>query len=127
MWSQPPGPPDSRVGGAPVGLDFTSLFWTTFHNHFEVTKIIKTTLAPRREHRFHKIAGLIFQSIFGPILGSKIIGFFEPCWVWSPKTAPRGPKTAPRGAQEALRRFQECSKRPHDGSKRAPRALQEAS
>ena len=57
-------------------------------------------------------------------VGVKKIDFFDPCWVWSPKTAPRGPKTAPRGAQEALRRLQERSKRPHDGSKRAPRGFQ---
>ena len=80
MPRQPPGPPDSQMTGPPVGLDFTSLFWTTFHHYFELTKIIKIKLAPRREHRFHKIAGLKFESISGPILGSNIILAFDVSW-----------------------------------------------
>ena len=38
----------------------------------DMAKSSKIILAPRREHKFHKIAGFILGSIFGFMLGANI-------------------------------------------------------
>ena len=110
-----------------------------------MAKSSKIILAPRREHNFHKIAGFILGSIFGPILGAKmswsnhgfrglVAGTVLDSSLGGLKSRPRGLKSRPKrpqgpseSPQERPRRPQESSGRPRRAAREAPRPSQAAS
>ena len=94
-----------------------------FSTTFDITKITKTGLAPGREHRFHKITGLSFESIFGSILGPLWRGdwtIFRGLAAWM---ALDGFRWAQDGFQEPTERLQDPPKRPQEPSGPSLRAL----
>ena len=85
---------------------------------------LKIILALRREHNFHKIAGFILGSIFGPILGAQMGGgkpwFSRPC-------GRDGLGPLPWRPQEPSERSQEPSQEASRAVREPSRAAQEAS